>query len=259
MLFTQTGRDQKILSDIEKAEKDLTQLLATQSQHKDKVAKLETKLQKYCDIVKELTGFVNTTEIIRIEKLAQARQAHFKYMRDKAREASEEGGVLSNVNSPESDEAASAEQLEQIEPQEVSRSVDDCHNRLKNIKAKIVDEGHRRGIQSGNEEQIRIKYLNARMELKNATDEISKLEDNLQSFENDIEDRRTVWQAFRKNLVKKTSLAFGNMLGFTNYSGNLHFDHKEGTLQLQVSKNSAEKSQSNDVKALRCVILLLLD
>lgn len=211
------------------------------------------KLQKYRDAVDEQSSFVDTKEKQRNEVLAKARQAHFMYERDKAKEASEEGGVISEDNSPDPDEPPTTEQLEQIEPQEVDRSVEECHNRLKNIKAKIVEEAKRQGIQSGNEEEIRIKYLNARMELKQATDEISKLEEKAQQFENDIEDRRMLWKAFRKNLVKKTSLAFGNMLGFTNYSGNLDFDHKEGTLQLQVSKNSAEKSQSNDVKALRYV------
>lgn len=243
------------MADIETTEKALTQIIATQSQHQNKVAKLRSKVEKYSLAVENVKANAMEIEQARSEELLKARKAHLAYIKKKERHEEREAlGTGADVHVFDEDtvkDDSLEKELDAIEIQEVSRSPDDCSRKIVSVRERIVEETQKRGLRSGNEQQVRLKYLQARMELQNETDEIGKLEEKLQWFEDDIGARRAEWKDQRKNLVKKTSLAFGNMLGFTQYSGSLNFDHNSGTLQLQVSKNSAAQSQSNDVKALR--------
>jgi hypothetical protein len=167
----------------------------TQSQHKNKVEKLESKLHKYRDAVEKQTEFVVQKEHQRDDVLLVARKTHFTFTQKKAHfEAVQDGSF--DLDALQSDEPPTKEELEQIEPQEVSRSSDDCNLRIAKMDAKIEDEGRRRGIRSGGEQEIKLKYLKAKTELQHETDEVEKLEEKVQRFEDDIEDRRQVsWLA----------------------------------------------------------------
>lgn len=194
-------------------------------------------------------------EHARDEELLKARKAHLTFERTAKRhkekdDLGEDDGV--NVSDENAlDNEFTDQELNATEIQVVSKTPDDYSRKIVQIRQRIEEEEKSRNMRLGNEHQVRLKYVKARTEVHKEADEIDEMGKKLEWFENDIKDRRATWKAFRKNLVKKTSLAFGNMLGFTDYSGSLHFDHEGKTLQLQVSKNNAAKSESNDVKALR--------
>lgn len=243
-------RSDKILSDIDAIQVDLTQYLETQTQQHDQIEKKRQKLQKYQDAVGTFEKAIANIVISRDKSLLKARTMHFRYQQRK----------LSDVNTAEDNPTPKEdirieptnEELEAIEPLNVKNEPNWYQIRMDKIKAKIDDERDRRNVSLHDAAAAFERYSRAKTDLSARTDQVGETDTKISELQRDVDQRRKRWQQFRKHLSRITGIKFDQMLSLNEYSGTLDFNHGAGSLDLAVQKNTADsQSESKDVKALR--------
>jgi chromosome segregation ATPase len=244
-------RNSRIMEDMQLAEANLINYIATQTQKKGQVEKKRKKLEQYQEAVAMHQEKCDKLSGERGITLETARKLHFRIMmRKKVAEEKEEGNSQVDLSAE-----PTQEDIEAIEPIHVKNETGFYQSRIDRMKEKIKDERQRQKLSREDPTVAYEKYIRAKRDLAGKVKRDEEIDKKVAELTLDIKERKKLWRQFRQHLDNKTGVKFDEMLSMNKYAGSLDFDHKDGTLDLCVQKDNAksESSQTKDVKALRYV------
>lgn len=252
-LMEVTARNEKVLADVAAAEQDLQEYMQAMSQREAKLERTRSKLEQMNGILTAQEANVQKFEKERDAALRKARQFH--YRRDEERKRKEEEEENQDELTPPSTEELTSdpteEELEAIEPVQTKKEAAFYQSKIERAKKKIEDEKRRRRLTESDPQVAFEKYMRAQTDLDGNMKQIEAIDENVGLLTADLKNRRKKWRLFRQHIVDMTNDTFNDILNRKGSSGELEFDHSEGTLDLVVQKDSTqEATQTKDVKAL---------
>jgi chromosome segregation ATPase len=247
-----TARNEKVIADAVAAEEDLQQHLQTKTQREEKLKKTKTKIEAMNEVIAGQERNVQKLERDRDDALLKARKLHFS--RDAERKRQEEEDEEDTSTPPSTEELTAEptqEELEAIEPVQTEKEAAFYQSKIERTKKKIEDEKKRRRLTESDPQVAFDKYMRAQKDLDGNMKQIDAIDDNVELLTDDLTNRRKKWRLFRQHIVDMTNETFNDILNRKGSSGELEFSHDEGTLDLNVQKDSTQEStQTKDVKAL---------
>lgn len=251
-LMEVTARNEKVLADIETAAQDLQDHLQNKTQREEKLKKTKSKLESMNEIIVKQESNVAKLQKDKDGALRKARELH--YRRDAERKRIEEEDADDDLTPPTTQEMtaeATEEELAAIEPVPTRKDPAYYQSKIERTKKKIEDEKKRRRMTESDPQVAFEKYMRAQKDLDSDMKQLDAIEDNVRLLTKDVKSRKKKWHQFRAHITAMTNETFNDILNRKGSSGELEFDHQDGTLDLNVQKDSTqENTQTNDVKAL---------
>lgn len=243
------SQSEKAVADLAAAEGEMTKFLETQSQRKDVVARKREKVQQYEQAMAIHSAKVEAAQEEVTGHLVTARKLQFRLNQKKEKE----NDPLGEQSTPDEDgpAAPTREELESMEPVQVEKDPEYYQGRVSRTQKKIENERENRKLNDEDETEAYQKWTEAKRLCSEKLDELSKIDDTISDYSDDLKRRRKLWKKFRSYLGDKTGEKFQELLLMNKYAGDLNFDHEAKQLTLNVRKQSSAASQSNDVKGLR--------
>mmetsp|Transcript_41102 Transcript_41102/g.46704 ORF Transcript_41102/g.46704 Transcript_41102/m.46704 type:complete len:1174 (+) Transcript_41102:96-3617(+) len=241
------ARNERVLSDLGKAEKDLIRLVTECGEHERKKTRAQQKIQVVQEKLPEIKNMLDErTENYHVA-LRQARLLQYRSeyaIAQKEKEADGETPDLTPEDPPD-------EVLEAIAIESPSKQAAYYEAKISRLRKKIVQEKERRNIQNITYEEALDRYTRARKDLQAKNNQLQTIKENVTDLYEDLGSRQKRWKRFRKHYIHMTKGTFDDILNLKGSSGSLEFDHNEKTLNLVVQKdNTNENSQNRDLKAL---------
>lgn len=151
-------RNEKVLADMGRAQEEMQQFLATQSQQQDKIDKKKNKLAQYLEVVSKHQEKVDALAAEREEALNRARKFHYKQMMTQ-KTADQEGGVVDE----EAVEEATEEDLAEINcPESVDKDMEYYKAKIESGMAKLEKERQRRKMRKEDPAAAYQAYMQAK-------------------------------------------------------------------------------------------------
>ena len=255
------ARNEKVLVDLKKAETDMTSFLNALSQRQEQLERKRAKVNQIREAVKQFEDSVLEKEqdrdkCLRTARILQYRRNERKRRLDREKEAQGGNDNEEGCETPDVSDEPTEEELAQIEIVQVEHDKDYYATRMTRTKAKVEKERKRQQLANTTPEIAYERFMRAKKDLEVKTKQITTIEENLVRLTDDVKARKRKWRVFRHHLERTTNDSFDAFLNLKGSAGSLEFDHKQGTLDLVVQKDGNEDSQTDDVKALRCVLLI---
>jgi len=224
-----TARNNRVLSDLDKAGARMEHVINTEQQSKKELEKKKKKCETIEEAVKENGKELDSVKEREADALTKAKLLT-------QRETAKNGGTEIDISN--------------IQPIETDRNPEYYKTRISNLSKKLENEKEKRRLAEDPKETLeRLQKAKENLELIMKT--VKTIEQNRDLLIGDIHMRKKKWKLFRKHIASSTNLLFDQMLNQRGSSGELEFDHQSRTLNLTVQKdNTDEMSQTKDVKAL---------
>ena len=233
-------RSNKIMTDIANAESELEQFYKEQSV-------LEARLRKKQEKVNQLENAVNEQEKMLIDENDSLKES--KYKASLLTATTKKKRSVSPDNDGEQ-QITTQEELDSIEPMETKKEPSYYNLKVTEINRQIEAAKKRKRI-TEDPAVLFEKYERAKLALDSKLDSVERIKDNVNKLNQDLKNRKKLWNEFRKHIAETTDQFFDDILNKKGSSGTLEFDHEKKTLNPIVQKdNTDEKSQTKDVKAL---------
>jgi len=248
-------RNKKVLADLEKAQNDLSQYFNEMEMAKQKVEKKRQKLEQYEKIILKHSETVSEAEQEVKEYLFLAKKVHYNYnaLEERRVQREENEGAASDTQFTEYSQEPTSEELDQIDIPNLEsiHQPDHYKARVERAEAKIALEKERRRVTRDDLATAYDKYVRAKEILQAKESQIQEIEEKSEAMKGDLKLRKRRWMEFRAAMSVISNLKFDETLNIKGSSGQIKFDHVNGTLDLIVQKDSnIENSQQKDVKAL---------
>eukprot|EP00531_Pseudo-nitzschia_arenysensis_P017651 CAMPEP_0116143792 /NCGR_PEP_ID=MMETSP0329-20121206/15640_1 /TAXON_ID=697910 /ORGANISM="Pseudo-nitzschia arenysensis, Strain B593" /LENGTH=1209 /DNA_ID=CAMNT_0003639137 /DNA_START=160 /DNA_END=3789 /DNA_ORIENTATION=+ len=249
-----TSRNQKILKDIEQAQKELSDYFREVEIQKQKIEKKREKYRQFEAIAEEYGKEIATKTKETNEYLRFAR--HIQYTKTRAaqnRKQRADNFEVDEMQIPENNADPTEEELEMIEIPDLDQveSIQYYDDRIRLVNEKIEEEKERRLENGDDEPTAYAKYARALKTYEGKKKQIKEISSSVNHFYSDMDRRRKRWTEYRDTISDSSSSKFAEILNIKSSGGEIEFDHDDQTLNLIVQKDKdIEQSQQNDVKAL---------
>ena len=241
-----TTRNEKVLDEIEQADNELEKYSQGHAKLQANVEKKQKKLEQIEEMCVQQKAKAAEAASQLEEWTAKARQLAFDLLEEKKQKEAQENGEQYDPRE------ATPEDLDQIEPEETRKKVDYYQTKTEQSEKRIEKEKQKRALTESDPEVAFMKYMRAKKDLDEKVDQLDRIEATIDDLTEDARDRRKRWKQFRAHIQQTTGAIFDEILNKKGSSGELEFDHNDGTLNLSVQKDADNQmSQTKDVKALR--------
>jgi chromosome segregation ATPase len=246
------ARNERILADMEIAEKDLTVFISKSSEREEAKEKADKKLEKIQATLVEMTSALaekrgDFDAALRTARLLQYRHEYAVQMKAQAGER-EEGAPSTPDLTPEDPED---EELEAVEIEEPPKEANYYEAKIARLRLRIQEEREKRSISNVSFEESYERYQRAKNLLESKNKQLEQIAENVEKLAKDLASRKKRWKTFRKHLVTMSQSTFDEILQLKGSAGDLDFNHDDKTLNLVVQKDNTDaSSQTKDVKAL---------
>lgn len=248
-----TARNEKILADLDAADKETTKYIQMKSQQEEKITKEREKVKQYEEIISEYAQKVQAEEEEVEEYLVNARRVQYNFRMLEEKRKLRDAGECGETQMSEYSQDPTDEDLETIDIPDLEGIQDTNYYtaRIQRADEKIEKEKKRNISNREDEATAYDKYVRAKNMLKSKEMKLQETKTLVAKLEKDLEIRRARWQQFRAFMSTQSSVRFDEILQTKGSSGCVDFDHEEQTLNLVVQKDSNDQnSQQSDVKAL---------
>lgn len=241
-----TTRNEKVLDEIEQAENELQNYVQGHAKLQANVEKKQKKLEQIEEMCTQQKAKVAEVASQLEEWTSKARQLAFDLLEEKKQKEAQENGERYDPCE------ANPEDLDQIKPEETRKKFDFYQTKIEQGEKRIEKEKQKRALTESDPEVAFMKYMRAKKDLDDKVEQLERIEATVKELTEDARDRRRRWRQFRSHIQKMTGAVFNEILNKKGSSGELEFDHNDGTLNLAVQKDAENQmSQTKDVKALR--------
>lgn len=244
------ARNERVLADMEVAEKELTRFISESGEREAAKEKARKKYAKISDTVDQMTEALKEKRAEVSLALRNARLLQYRHTRAaELRSQAEESGEALPPDLTQED--PNEEELAAVEVRQPRKDGRYYASKITGLRRKIEEEREKRQISNMTYDESFDRYQRAKNILVSKTAQLQKIEENEKHLQADMKSRRKRWKSFRNHLVYMSQSTFDEILQLKGSAGDLIFDHKTGTLNLVVQKdNTDEESQTKDVKAL---------
>mmetsp|Transcript_3048 Transcript_3048/g.6871 ORF Transcript_3048/g.6871 Transcript_3048/m.6871 type:complete len:1302 (+) Transcript_3048:476-4381(+) len=250
-----TARNDKIMADLDAAEKEVAKVYSSQRRQEDKIVKEREKVKQFEEIIAKHTEKVEKAKGESEDFLYQARKNQYDFNlveeRRKQRENHEDADETQGLS--EYTQEPSEEDIEAVPIPDFDklRDLDYYTARVEHLGNKIEEEKQRRLLNQEDEATAYEKYVRAKQVLRGKEKKLAQTETLVEKLQHDLNRRRERWEQFRTEMSKRTTIRFNEILHIKGSSGAVEFDHEQQELNLIVQKDARdENSQQSDVKAL---------
>mmetsp|Transcript_13448 Transcript_13448/g.16929 ORF Transcript_13448/g.16929 Transcript_13448/m.16929 type:complete len:877 (+) Transcript_13448:605-3235(+) len=247
-----TIRNERVITDITKAEQKLEEFVKGQAHRQATLEKKRAKLELMQTELDQQQKVISSLE----EKLQEAmRKARLMTHRTRQQQQNNMRRASIDQPPPSQHPPQSASQadidMSQIEPIPTPKDSTYYQAKIERARRLIQCERDKRSISERDPEVLLEKFLRAKESLDSKLATIERINKNIEKLINDLKDRKKRWKQFRKHIGDMTDNTFDEILNKKGSSGQIIYDHVKKELNLVVQKdNTNEMSQTKDVKAL---------